>query len=46
VPSWEEHLRQHRSRLTGTDREFEQQADALSHPEPKVSHFIGLDLKP
>jgi hypothetical protein len=45
VPSWEEHLRQHTSRLTGTDQQFEQQADALSHPQPKVSHYIGLDLR-
>jgi hypothetical protein len=45
VPSWEEHLRQHSSRLTGTDRQFELQAEALSHPVPKVSHLIGTDVR-
>jgi MFS family permease len=45
VPSWEEHLRQHSSRLTGTDRQFELEAEALSHPEPKVSHLIGTDVR-
>ena len=45
VPSWEEHLRQHSMRLTGTDRQFEQQVAALSDPAPKVSHFIGLDVR-
>ena len=34
VPSWEEHLRQHNERLTGVDRQFEEQADALSDPPP------------
>ena len=45
VASWEEHLRQHSMRLTGTDRQFEQQVAALSDPAPKVSHFIGLDVR-
>ena len=43
VPSWEEHLRQHHDRLTGTDRDYEEQARALSDPPPEVSHLISAD---
>jgi hypothetical protein len=43
VPSWEEHLRQHHDRLTGTDRDYEEQAKALSDPPPEVSHLISVD---
>ena len=43
VPSWEEHLRQHRERLTGADRQFEEQADALSDPPPQTEHLIAAD---
>lgn len=45
VPSWEEHLRQHATRLTGTDREFQEQVEALSNPKPAVSHYIGMDVR-
>lgn len=45
VPSWEEHLRQHSTRLTETDRQYEEQVEALSNPAPKVSHFIGVDVR-
>jgi MFS family permease len=45
VPSWEEHLRQHRDRLTGADRQFEEQADALSDSPPQTSHFISVDIR-
>lgn len=45
VPSWEEHLRQHEDRLTGTDRQFEEQADSLSHPPPKTSHLIAAHIR-
>jgi len=41
VPSWAEHLRQHRDRLTGRDRQFEEEADGLSDPPPRVSHLIS-----
>jgi hypothetical protein len=44
VPSWEEHLRQHTDRLTETDRQFEEQADALSHPPPQTSHLLAADV--
>jgi hypothetical protein len=30
VPSWEEHLRQHRHRLTGTDQNIEREAMDLA----------------
>lgn len=43
VPSWDEHLRQHRFRITGTDHEFEARADSLSDPKPDVSHLIAVD---
>ena len=46
VPSWDEHLRQHRYRITGTDHEYEAQADSLSDPPPEVSHLIAVDNLP
>jgi hypothetical protein len=46
VPSWDEHLRQHRYRITGTDHEFEERADTLSDPPPEVSHLIAVDDLP
>jgi MFS family permease len=46
VPSWEEHLRQHHERLTGTDRTYQQQATALSEGEPVVAHLVNVDVPP
>jgi hypothetical protein len=43
VPSWEEHLRQHNERLTGFDRQYEEQADALSDPPSLTTHLLGAD---
>jgi MFS family permease len=43
VPSWDEHMRQHRFRITGTDHEFEARADSLSDPPPDVSHLISVE---
>src|SRR5579864_674766 len=43
VPSWDEHLRQHRFRMTGTDHEYEVQASSLSDPPPDTSHLIAVD---
>ena len=40
VPSWEEHLRQHRGRLTGTDRSFQEAASALAVEPPVTTHLI------
>ena len=45
VPSWEEHLRQHRDRLTGTDRQYEEAAKALSDPPAQTAHFIAADVR-
>ncbi|WP_218593148.1 MFS transporter [Pseudonocardia oceani] len=39
-PTWEEHLRQHTGRLTGTDREREERANALSVEEPEGTHLF------
>jgi MFS family permease len=44
VPSWEEHLRQHNDRLTGADRQHEEQADALSDPPPQTVHLIAAEV--
>ena len=40
VPSWEEHLRQHRERLTGADQAFQEQAIALAESPPQVEHLL------
>jgi hypothetical protein len=45
VPSWEEHLRQHTGRLTGSDREAEERARALSTGEPEVAHLFPADAR-
>jgi MFS family permease len=44
VPSWEEHMRQHADRQTGTDWDFEERASALSDPPPQTSHLIAAQL--
>jgi MFS family permease len=44
VPSWEEHLRQHRERLTGVDRQYEERAEALSDPPPQTTHLLAADV--
>ena len=44
VPSWEEHLRQHRERQTGTDLQYHDDAAALSDPPPQTSHYLAADL--
>jgi MFS family permease len=43
MPSWEEHLRQHRYRLTGNDATFDKEAKALSDPPSRTSHLIAVD---
>jgi len=40
VPSWEEHLRQHTGRLTGSDQEREEVARELVDGEPVVEHLL------
>jgi MFS family permease len=44
VPSWEEHLRQHSDRLTGTDQQYEEEAQAFSDPQEETSHLIAVEL--
>jgi MFS family permease len=43
VPSRAEHLRQHSDRLTATDQQYEEAAEAFSGP-PETSHLIAVDL--
>ena len=43
VPSWDEHLRQHTDRLTGTDEAYLDAARELSDPAPRTSHLIGTE---
>jgi Transmembrane secretion effector len=43
VASWEEHLRQHRERMTATDRGYEEQAKALSDTPPQTWHLLPAD---
>ena len=40
VPSWDEHLRQHEGRLTGTDQEIEETALAFSDPPARAEHLL------
>ena len=43
VDSWEEHLRQHRDRLTGADRDFDAKARGLSDPPSQTRHLIAVE---
>jgi hypothetical protein len=45
VPSWEEHLRQHRERQTGTDLQYRDDAAALSDPPPQTRHYLAADVR-
>jgi MFS family permease len=44
VPSWDEHMRQHTDRLTGTDKQIEDEATALSDSPEETSHLIAVDV--
>jgi MFS family permease/quinol monooxygenase YgiN len=44
VPSWDEHLRQHRERQTGADLEYHSSADALSDPPPQITHYLATSV--
>ena len=44
VASWDEHLRQHRERMTATDIAYEDQAKALSETDPQTWHLLPTDL--
>ncbi len=43
VASWEEHLRQHRDRLTGADRDLDARAGGLSDPPSQTRHLIAVE---
>ena len=45
-PTWEEHLRQHTGRLTGTDQEREELANALVIEEPRGAHLFPAISRP
>jgi MFS family permease len=45
VASWEEHLRQHRERLTGTDLQYHDAAAALSDPQPQTDHYLTAAVR-
>jgi predicted MFS family arabinose efflux permease len=45
VQSWEEHLRQHRDRQTGTDLQYRDDAAALSDPQPQIGHYVARDVR-
>jgi len=44
VDSWDEHLRQHRERLTPADRDYEDAAKALSATPPRTWHLLPADF--
>jgi hypothetical protein len=44
VASWEEHLRQHRERMTATDLAYEDQAKGLSETVPQTWHLLPTAL--
>jgi Transmembrane secretion effector len=44
VPSWEEHLRQHRDRQTGTDLHYHDDDAALSYPRPQTGHYLATNV--
>jgi MFS family permease len=43
VPTWEEHLRQHEGRLTGSDEKAEERAEKLARGPAEVSHLLPAD---
>jgi quinol monooxygenase YgiN len=44
VASWQEHLRQHRERLTRTDQQYEEEAESFTAGPQDTSHLIAVDL--
>jgi MFS family permease len=44
VASWDEHLRQHRERLTAADVSFEDEAKSLSTTPPETQHLLSTEL--
>ena len=44
VPSWDEHMRQHRDRLTRVEQTDEELVNSLSDPEPVTEHLLAADV--
>lgn len=44
VPSWEEHMRQHRERWTGDDQTIQDHVDVFSDPPAVTQHLLGAEL--
>ena len=44
VASWDEHLRQHRERLTPADRDFEEVAKNFSTTPPRTQHLLSTEV--
>jgi MFS family permease len=45
VASWDEHLRQHRERLTAADRDYEDVAKSLSTTPPLTRHLLPMQIE-
>jgi hypothetical protein len=45
VASWDQHLRRHEGRLTGTDREIDEAAKALSDPPAQTAHWVATEVE-
>jgi MFS family permease/quinol monooxygenase YgiN len=45
VPTWDEHLLQHRERQTGADLQFHDEAAALSEPPPQIDHYLAVGVR-
>ncbi|NMO56275.1 MFS transporter [Actinoplanes sp. TBRC 11911] len=43
IPTWEEHLRQHQGRLTGSDEQAEEKAVALARGPAEVTHLLPAE---
>ena len=46
VASWEEHLRQHRDRLTVAEKGLEARVQAFSTIEPTAKHYLETSRRP
>jgi MFS family permease len=44
VPSWEEHLRQHRERWTGDDQTIQDNVIAFADSPPVTQHLLGAEV--
>jgi hypothetical protein len=45
VASWDEHLRQHRERMTATDHDFEAAADSFADAPPETIHLLPAETE-